>query len=246
MDNLLKAEKVTPEVYLSYCARIGVGFKRRLEDVRAAQRYETEQAMMDHVAAEEAALRGTLLPVKSYEEVDAFIEYIRGKHLRRPILAIVGGTNLGTSLLAADVLRRVGLVLGIHGLLEITVEMKEHLDLTDFDVRSDCGVLLDGVGDAFILKKNREVLQGRPKLAKGAQSATMMYSYRYTLCCRAVVATFDLSAANLTALQSDHWLKDPKNVIQLWLEDKVFDPTAAPRTDLTLVPRRRGAKWLRV
>ena len=48
-------------------------------------------------------------------------------------------------------------------------------------VRYHGGVLLDGVGDALILKKNREALQGRAKQAEGAQSATMMYSYKYTL-----------------------------------------------------------------
>ena len=49
------------------------------------------------------------------------------------------------------------------------------------------GVLFrgDGVGDAFILKKNREALQGRAKQAKGAQSAKMMYSHKYTLARRA-------------------------------------------------------------
>ena len=32
--------------------------------------------------------------------------------------------------------------------------------------------VLDGVGDALFLKRNRESLQGRPKLVKGARSAT--------------------------------------------------------------------------
>ena len=62
---------------------------------------------------------------------------------------------------------------------------------------------------------------GRAKEAKGAQSATMMYSYKYTLARRAVVATLDLSAGNLAALASDHWLRNPKNVIQLHLDEGV-------------------------
>ena len=82
-------------------------------------------------------------------------------------------------------------------------------------------MLLDGVGDAFILKKNRESLQGRAKLTKGAQSATMIYSYKYTLARRAVIATFDLSAKNLCAFKADHWLKNPLNVIQLHLREAV-------------------------
>ena len=106
---------------------------------------------------------------------------------------------------------------GEHSYLDVTVEQSEHLDLAEFDVRFHSGVLLDGVGDALILKKNREALQGRAKLAKGAQSATMIYSYKYTLARRAVIATFDLSATNLTALAKDHWLRNALNVIQLRL-----------------------------
>ena len=74
----------------------------------------------------------------------------------------------------------------------------------------------------MILKHNREALQGRPKLCKGGQSATMIYSYNYTLCNRAVVATFDLSAAHLEALTDDHWLSERKNVITLRLTEKAF------------------------
>ena len=240
LDNLLKAEKLEPEVYLRYASRVGVGFKRRLEDIRTTQRYSKERAMLEHVAAEAAALEGTVLPAKVFQEVEKFVEYFRGTHLRRPILVIIGGTNLGKSLLAADVLRKVGVVLGLPGFLEITVEMNEHLDFSDYDIREHSGVLLDGVGDALILKKNREALQGRPKLAKGAQSATMMYSYQYTLCKRAAVATFDLSAKNLDAFKSDHWLQNPLNVIQLWLEDTAFEKTAAPGTGIgpAAVPKR--------
>ena len=55
------------------------------------------------------------------------------------------------------------------------------------------------------------------------QSATMMYSYTYTLARRAVIATFDLSASHLDALAKDHWLQNPLNVIQLHLQESVVD-----------------------
>ena len=48
-----------------------------------------------------------------------------------------------------------------------------------------------------------------------------MYSYKYTLAKRAVIATFDLSAANLQAMLTDHWLSDAQNVIQLRLTESV-------------------------
>ena len=123
---------------------------------------------------------------------------------------------------------------------------KQSCDFSDLDIRYHSGVLLDGVGDAMILKKNREALQGRPKLSKGAQSATMMYAYQYTLCRRAVVATFDLSAENLGAFSSDHWLQNPLNVIQLWLKEKAFDETAAPVAGVAPAVAKRGPKRLRM
>ena len=70
-------------------------------------------------------------------------------------------------------------------------------------------------GLSFILKKNRESLQGRAKLTKGAQSATMIYSYKYILARRAVIATLE------RAFKADHWLKNPLNVIQLHLCETV-------------------------
>jgi len=45
---------------------------------------------------------------------------------------------------------------------------------------------------------------------------------------RAVIATFDLSAENLSALDNHHWLSDPRNVIKLRLDSPAFvEPTCA-------------------
>ena len=229
LDNLMKQDKIERGAYLTYAARIGVGFKRRLEDVRAAERYEKERAVAQHVQSEAHAQRQHIKPVKSYPEVETFVDMFKPGVVmfRRPILAIVGGTNLGKSMLAANILHRVAAILELPvykagpSFLEVTVEDNEHLDLSDFDCRFHGGVLLDGVGDAHILKLNREALQGRAKEAKGAQSATMMYSYKYTLARRAVVATFDLSAKNLEMLESDHWLQSSRNILQLHLRESV-------------------------
>ena len=51
----------------------------------------------------------------------------------------------------------------------------------------------------------------------------MLYSYTYTLCRRGVVATFDLSASNLHLFKTDHWLSDPRNVIQLHLTSPAWE-----------------------
>ena len=54
-------------------------------------------------------------------------------------------------------------MLNLPGHLEVTVEDDMHMDLSEFDLAKHAGVLLDGVGDAMMLKRHREALQGRVK-----------------------------------------------------------------------------------
>ena len=241
LDNLLKAGKLTRETYLSLAARVTVGFQKRLADVRVAERYEKDCALELAVRADAAALQELKWPMRNFPEVEAFLDCHTGAPaFRRPILAIVGGTRLGKSMLANDVLQRLADRLGLHGYIEVTVEDSEAMDLADFDRRLHSGVLLDGVGDALFLKRNREALQGRPKIVKGARSATNVYSYSYSFCGRAVVATFD-------ALRCDHWLSNRENLILLWLEAPAFLPDQdVSQIDLPNTPDQPGRKrrWI--
>jgi len=223
IDNLLKQRKFSRSVYLEYAAKINIGFQSCLQNIRAAERYERLAAVEAHVAKERAKVTSLLKPCKTFPEIDDFVSRFGDTGaLRRPILAIVGGTNLGKRLLAASVLRHVGDRLGIKDFLEVTVEGQSDLDFSDFDHQIHSGVLLDGVGDTQTLQQNREILQGRPKMAKGGQSATNIYSYPFCLANRAVVATFDMSAKNLEAFTTNHWLSESRNVIQLRLNEKAW------------------------
>ena len=114
------------------------------------------------------------------------------------------------------------------------MEADKQMDLADFDLREHAGILLDGVGDAMFLHEHREALQGRPKECKEGKSATMMYSYPFTLCRRAVGATFDLAASTLALFKEHHWLRDPRNVHQLWLPEPAWqgEPTALVAAEL--------------
>ena len=112
--------------------------------------------------------------------------------------------------------------------LEITVEDTDFFDFSEFSAREHSGVLLDGLGDVELLRRNRETLQGRPKITKGAKSPTMKHAHEFTLCKRAVVATCDLAAANLHLLMQDHWLSDPRNVLTLWLGEPAWVGAAVP------------------
>ena len=138
------------------------------------------------------------------------------------MLVIVGGTNLGKSIFAESVLRRVGKKLDVPSFLEVTVQSDDKLDLSSYDVTKHAGVLLDGVADMKILVDNREELQGRPKVCMGGRSTTMVYSYPYTLARRAIVVTADLGARNLHLLRTHHWLSDRRNVLLVWLQSKAW------------------------
>ena len=58
----------------------------------------------------------------------------------------MGGTDLGKSMLAGDVLRTFGRILNVPGFLEIIVEDDASLDLSDFRLDRHAGILLDGSG----------------------------------------------------------------------------------------------------
>ena len=234
LDDLWGAHKLTHAQYLTLSKQFGKGHSSRRRDAMDALRDERGCAVQKLVEEEFSFLHqnGQVKCAREFAVVDEFVQLFAGQpRFRRPILAIVGGTNLGKSLLAAHVLSKVAEVLAFPTapmervatpFLEVTVEDSMQLDLSDFDVSTHAGVLLDGVGDALFLKRNREALQGRPKVCMGGKSGTMMYAYPYTLCRRAVVATFDLSAANLRLLHTDHWLSDRRNIFLLPLGGPAF------------------------
>ena len=240
------AHKLSNAMYAAYSRQLRSGHSDRKRDLAELECDEQRQAVLDHVSKEQARLKaaGVIKPVRAFPEADAFLDCFRDElRCRRPILAIVGGTNLGKSVLAADILDRVGAVLGFKEFLEVTVEDDSFLDLTDFDVRAHCGVLFDGIGDVKVLKDAREVLQGRPKKCKTGRSPTMRFSSIFTLCRKAVVATFDLSAANLRMLQTDHWLSNPKNVIQLHLTAPAWDSSSPAAVAPPQRPEVSMAAW---
>ena len=229
LRSLWEGHKLSDELYAAYSQQFRAGHADRKRDLSELEADRKRQAVQRHVEKEFAELNATGMfrPARLFPETTSFVKSFEVVLPRRPLLAIVGGTNLGKSLLAADVLRRVGAVLGLTDYLEVTVEDDSFLDFADLDVQRHAGVLLDGMGDALVLKQNREVLQGRPKMCKAGRSPTMRFSTPYTLCKRAVVVTFDLSAANLHLFASDHWLSDSKNVTLLRLTAPAWE-TGAP------------------
>ena len=211
VDAWWAGHKLTHAQYIKLSLEFRGGHAGRLRDWEAVTRGEKERAIEDHLEKELKAIKKKCpeLPMRDFLVATQFVKLFGEARWRRPILAIVGGTNLGKSVLAAKVLGDVASLVGVPSFLEVTVEGDLALDLSEFGVAKHAGVLLDGVGDAMMLKSHREVLQGRPKVCRGGKSATMMYSYPFTLCRRAVVTTMDLSAKSLHLLSTDHCLSTP-------------------------------------
>ena len=259
LEDLWGAHKLTHTQYGALSVQFGRGHSSRRRDALDALRDERDAKVRRHVESELKLLHshGKIKAAKLFEQANAFVQLFSGApRFRRPILAIVGGTNLGKSMLAADTLLKVAHTLGMRPdagtdvgveapYLEVTIEDSMQVDLSELDVTAHAGVLLDGVGDAQFLKRNREILQGRPKICKGGKSGTMIYAYPFSLCRRAVVATFDLSAANLSLLRTDHWLADPRNVLQLHLDVPAWEAgDGAPAVVAAVVsPRAAMSSW---
>ena len=218
--SLWEQHKLSHEQYKHHSHMLRTGHAARMTDLAAVVSTERAHSVKTHVAAELELLHAAapLQKFRPFTEVDSFMNYFAAApRWRRPMLAIVAPTNFGKSLLGADVLMRLAELLVLPGYLEVTVQGDGLVDLSAYDLNMHAGILLDGVGDALFLHHNRETLQGRPKVEKGAKSATMMYSYDYTLARRGIVVTFDLSATNLHLFQTHHWLSRPENVIVLRL-----------------------------
>jgi hypothetical protein len=69
------------------------------------------------------------------------------------------------------------------------------------------------------------------------------YAYPFTLTRRAVVATMDLSAANLELLRTDHWLSNPNNVRVLRLTQEAWQSDAVAAAAPAETPKDRMRRW---
>lgn len=130
LTGLWDAGKLSHERYVDLSSQFRTGHAQRRHDTMAVQRAEREQGIMDHVRTELASLSegAGLTKFHTFTQVEEFVQSFTKKLWRRAILVIVGGTNLGKSLLAADVLGRLATLLGVKGFLEVTVEGDDALD----------------------------------------------------------------------------------------------------------------------
>ena len=108
-----ESKKVTHEQFVLLSAEFRAGHATGKRDASLVLTEEREKAARDLGRAERDALAAATCDVRQFAEVDAFVELFQRPAFRRPLLAIIGGTNLGKSELAAVVLGRVGKHLGL-------------------------------------------------------------------------------------------------------------------------------------
>ena len=231
LENLYQDKKLTPSRFIELSATLfPFGHGARKRDVEEALRDQRRLSVEALVKAElqELGENNALRPLdlQAFPAADRYVTSFQQAMHRRPVILILGATGLGKSLMAGQILEKIGQALGLSEYLEITVEDDGHIDFSELEPDKHAGVLLDGLGDLLLLKRNRETLQGRPKVLKGGRSQTMRYAYPFTLARRGVVVTMDLSAANMHLLDCDHWLSNRNNVCVVRLLTKPWDHRA--------------------
>ena len=164
VSSLWDAKKLSHEQFFALSTAFRTGHSKRQRDTTDVQRAEHQEAVSEHVSAELKRLRegASLAEFKTFPVVEDFLKSFDEKLWRRAVLVIVGGSNLGKSLLAADVLERLAGRLGVASYLEITVEGDDSFDLSAFDVRRHAGVLLDGCGRHPCTEEKQRVVAGPP------------------------------------------------------------------------------------
>ena len=183
LDSLYDEGKVSHTQYMNLTKQFPVGYAARKRDCEELMREEHQESVAKLIQTELAALKAAEFwrTPRQFDEVDHFVQVQLGEARdRRTILAIIGGTGTGKSMLAGSVLEKLATSRGLPGFLEVTVEDDGHFDMSDFRVDKHSGVLLDGLGDVEALRRARETLQGRPKPIKGGRSATMKFAYTFT------------------------------------------------------------------
>ena len=124
---------------MAFSVKFRSGHAKRKRDVLEVMCDEREAAVHTHVRREEKALAATdpLKTPRAFLEVDSFVALHKKTSVarRRPVLVVIGPTDLGKSVLAAHVLELVGREHGLTDFLEVTVEAGETIGFSDFDVR---------------------------------------------------------------------------------------------------------------
>ena len=230
LEGLYQDKKLTPSMFIELSATLfPFGHGARKRDVEEALRDQRRLSVEALVKTELQALADNdalhPLELQAFPDVDRDATSFQQSRRRHPVLLLLGATGLGKSLMAGQIVEKIGQAFGLSEYLEITVEDDGHIDFSELDPDKHAGVLLDGLGDLLLLKRNRETLQGRPTVLKGGRSQTMRYAYPFTLARRGVVVTMDLSAA-IHLLDCDHWLSNSSNVCVVRLLTKPWDHRA--------------------
>ena len=112
--SLCAQKKLTHDQYEALSALFRDGHAARMTDLAAVRRTERPLAIRQHVCRQSALmLASSAKAYKTFPEVEEFVGlcHAGANMARRPILVIIGATNLGKSMLAVHILQRVARIL---------------------------------------------------------------------------------------------------------------------------------------
>ena len=123
LTDLYAEHKLTHTQYLELSASFRVGHAGRKRDVLEILADEKRSALQAHLAKERELLESTsaLQARRSFPVIDTIVASYVAPARRRPVIAIVGGTGTGKSILAGQILQEVGVVLGVPSFLEVSL-----------------------------------------------------------------------------------------------------------------------------
>ena len=102
--------KLDDDKYLALSAQFRSGHANRRRDVLVICREMKQDVVSQRVGQELAELKrlGLKKDFKSFDVVNQFVDLFRTAAWRRPVLVIIGGSNMGKSMLAGHVMNKVG------------------------------------------------------------------------------------------------------------------------------------------
>jgi hypothetical protein len=188
IDVLWTQQKLSHQVYLSYAAKVRLGFLQRKRQVEAVQEHERHEAFLK--AQEDAKVELAKLQkpfrVDALARVEQWRTQYKDPDFRYKFHVLRGDSRSGKTTFAKTLFSRPFVQ---------TVQDAASPDLRDYDWTYHGMIVFDNVNDMDFVMKFRALLQANNDVHVLGSSATGMYSYRVWLWKVPVVLTVDTQAA---------------------------------------------------
>ena len=207
-EKLWKQYKLAGDVYerYLYCCRDGVVFrKRNLDEVRQQEAAKQRKAEIEKRSARIKSDPDIYQPFPRVPAADEWLALFKKDALRYPILVVLGPSFAGKTEWAKSLFTKA---------LELKVGPLKHFPekMRTFDRNTHDGIVLDDVRDLQFLADHQHALQGKyDSEVEFASAPGGQCAYSHDLYAIPMVATVNLSTANLGMLEAHDWLSKASN-----------------------------------